>query len=63
MFNAFNHPSFGPPGGTLNGPTFGATTVMANSSLGANNTSGAGFNPIFNTAGPQNFQLAIKLFF
>ena len=40
MFNVFNHPSFGPEGGTLNSPTFGATTVMANSSLGTNNGSG-----------------------
>jgi hypothetical protein len=63
MFNVFNHPSFGPEGGTLNGATFGAITNMANSSLGANNGSGSGFNPIFNTGGPRNFQIALKLFF
>jgi hypothetical protein len=63
MFNVFNHPSFGPEGGTLNGATFGAITNMANSSLGANNGSGSGFNPIFNTGGPRNFQFALKLFF
>jgi hypothetical protein len=63
MFNVFNHPSFGPEGGTLNASTFGAITNMANSSLGANNGSGSGFNPIFNTGGPRNFQFALKLFF
>ena len=35
MFNVFNHPSFGPEGGTLNATTFGTTTSMANSSLGS----------------------------
>ena len=63
MFNVFNHPSFGPEGGTLNSTTFGATTTMANTSLGSNTNSGAGFNPIFNTGGPRNFQFALKLFF
>src|SRR5262249_39203636 len=63
MFNVFNHPSFGAPGTTLNGPTFGTTTVMANSSLGAGNNGGAGFNPIFNTGGPRNSQFVLKLFF
>jgi hypothetical protein len=63
MFNVFNHPNFGAPGGTVNSPTFGATTQMANSSLGAGNSGGAGFNPIFNTGGPRNFQFALKLFF
>jgi hypothetical protein len=36
---------------------------MANSSLGAGNSGGAGFNPIFNTGGPRNFQFALKFFF
>jgi hypothetical protein len=63
MFNVFNHPNFGAQGGTVNGPTFGTTTLMANSSLGAGNSGGAGFNPIFNTGGPRNFQFALKLFF
>ena len=63
MFNVFNHPSFGGLGGTLNGTTFGSTTLMANSSLGANISGGSGFNPIFNTGGPRNFQFALKLYF
>jgi Carboxypeptidase regulatory-like domain/TonB dependent receptor len=63
MFNVVNHPSFGAQGATVNGTTFGATTNMANSALGANTGSGAGFNPIFNTGGPRNFQFALKLFF
>lgn len=63
MFNVFNHPSFGAFGVNVNSPTFGALTTMANSSLGAASTNGSGFNPIFNTGGPRNFQLALKLFF
>jgi len=63
MFNVVNHPSFGAEGATVNGTTFGATTNMANSALGANVGSGSGFNPIFNTGGPRNFQFALKLFF
>ncbi len=63
MFNVFNHPVFGPENVTLNSPQFGTTTAMANSSLGANAINGSGFNAIFNTGGPRNFQLALKLSF
>jgi hypothetical protein len=63
MFNVVNHPSFGAEGGTVNATAFGTTTSMANAALGANSASGAGFNPIFNTGGPRNFQFALKLFF
>jgi hypothetical protein len=69
MFNVFNHPNFGtfaPPnsfGSTLNAATFGITTNMANASLGSGVSSGSGFNPIFNTGGPRNFQFALKLLF
>ena len=52
-----------PENGTLNSPAFGTTTSMANSSLGANSGSGSGFNPIFNTGSPRNFQFALKLYF
>ena len=63
MFNVFNHPSFGPENGTINNPAYGISPLMANSSLGANINQGAGFNPIFSTGGPRNFQFALKLFF
>jgi len=69
MFNVPNHPQFGSfaavgtSTATLNGATFGTTTNMANSSLGAGVTSGSGFNPIFSTGGPRNFQFALKLYF
>jgi hypothetical protein len=63
LFNVFNHPSFGPEAATLNSPAFGISPNMANSSLGANINQGAGFNPIFSTGGPRNFQFALKLFF
>jgi hypothetical protein len=35
---------------------------MANSSLGVGTAGGTGFNPIFNTGGPRNFQFALKPF-
>jgi hypothetical protein len=63
MFNAFNHPSFGPQGGNVSNTSFGIASSMANSTLGAAASSGAGFSPIFNTGGPRNFQFALKLFF
>ncbi len=63
MFNVVNHPSFGPESATLNSAVFGVSPNMANSSLGANIGSGAGFNPVFSTGGPRNFQFALKLFF
>jgi len=63
MFNVFNHPNFGAFGGTLNAATFGTTTNMANAALGAGISGGSGFNPIFNTGGPRNFQFALKLYF
>ena len=63
MFNVFNQPNFGPLATTVNGPTFGTTTSMANNSLSPGFSNGSGFNPIFNTGGPRNFQFALKLFF
>jgi hypothetical protein len=63
MFNVFNHPNFGPFGANMSTPTFGFTGQMANSFLGASSSSGAGFNPIFSTGGPRNYQFALKLFF
>ena len=63
MFNVFNHPNFGPQGTNMFTSTFGVATSMANSSLGAASTSGAGFSPIFNTGGPRNFQFSLKLYF
>src|SRR5205085_12149300 len=64
MFNVFNHPSFGGPATSINSATFGLTTSMANSALGASaGALGAGFNPIFNTGGPRNTQFALTLFF
>jgi len=63
IFNVFNRGSFGAYGITVNAATFGVTSSMANSSLGAANNNGSGFNPIFSTGGPRNIQLALKLFF
>ncbi len=63
VYNVFNHPNFGPQSTNISTSTFGLATSMANSSLGANATSGVGFSPLFNTGGPRNVQFAMKLFF
>ena len=58
MFNVFNAPQFGPVDSLMLDSTFGTATAMANSALGAMNSSGSGFNAIFATGGPRNFQFA-----
>jgi len=63
MFNVFNQPNFGPIDSTMLDTNFGLTTAMANSALGAANSGGAGFNPVFATGGPRNFQFAGKFTF
>jgi len=63
MFNVFNHPQFGPIDTLMLDSTFGTTTAMANSALGAGVSSGSGFNPTFATGGPRNFQIAGKFVF
>lgn len=63
MFNVFNHPSFGDPDALMLDSNFGLATAMANSALGSGNSSGVGFNPIFATGGPRNFQFAGKFIF
>ena len=62
-FSVFNHPNFGPPVANMFSSLFGVATSMANTNLGAAATAGAGFNPLFNTGGPRNFQFALKLYF
>ena len=63
MFNVFNQPNFGAIDSTMLDSNFGLTTAMANSALGSGNSSGVGFNPIFATGGPRNFQFAGKFIF
>ncbi len=63
LFNVFNHPNFAPVGANISAATFGYTSSMANSFLGGGSASGFGFNSIFSTGGPRNFQFALKLFF
>jgi hypothetical protein len=63
MFNVFNHPQFSGRVNTLNGSPFGIATSMANTAIGSGSSGGGGFNPIFCTGGPRNFQFALKLFF
>ena len=69
MFNVLNQPNVGSPGFAggstvpMNNANFGLANSMANSALGANFSTGAGFNPLYNTGGPRNFQFALKLFF
>lgn len=63
MFNVFNDPQFGPVDSLMLDSTFGTATSMANSALGSMNSSGSGFNSIFATGGPRNFQFAGKIIF
>jgi len=64
MFNALNHPNFGPPYGNLSSPAFfGLSNQMLGQSLSGGNVGGGGFSPLYQTGGPRSIQLALKLQF
>lgn len=67
LFNALNHPNFGPPSGDISDPTFGASTQMLGRSLGGgfgfSNVGGGGFSPLYQLGGPRSIQMALKLVF
>ncbi len=56
MFNALNHPNFGPLSSSINSSLFGQPTAMLNSSLG-------GLNALYQVGGPRSSQLSIRLLF
>jgi len=62
IYNIFNHPNFGDPGGNRTSGTFGFSTQMLGRSLGAA-TSGGGLNPLYQIGGPRSIQFALKLQF
>jgi hypothetical protein len=61
FFNIFNHPNFGSPNNSLNGPLFGKSTQTFASSLAGGNN--AGFNSLYQIGGPRSMQLALKFQF
>jgi hypothetical protein len=65
MFNALNHPNFGPPDGTFgSGTGFGLSSQMLGRSLGGFGSSGSGaFSSLYQMGGPRTIQLALKLTF
>ena len=66
LFNAVNHPNFGPYNNAfLSGganPFFGRATTMLNQSLGAAPGSGQQ-NPLYSVGGPRSIELSLKLLF
>jgi hypothetical protein len=62
MFNAFNHPAFADPTGSLFSPQFGYSTRMLGRSLGRGGVNG-GLNPLYQIGGPRSIQLALRLTF
>jgi hypothetical protein len=63
LFNALNHPNFGPLQGALGYPTFGQSTATLAQSLGGSNVGSGGFSPLYQFGGPRSIQLALKLMF
>jgi hypothetical protein len=62
VFNLFNHPNFGDPVGDLSNSLFGRATVMFGRSLGSG-VGSVGLNPVYQTGGPRNVQMSLKLRF
>jgi hypothetical protein len=63
FFNLLNHPNFGNPVSDLSKTLFGQSTAMLGRSLGGQNVSSGGVNPIFQIGGPRSIQFALKLMF
>jgi len=62
VFNVLNHPNFGPPSGSLTSGLFGISTAMQNQSFGSAGISGA-LLPAFQSGGPRDLQISMKLQF
>lgn len=64
MFNALNHPNFGPPNGNFGTNSFGLSSQMLGQSLsGAGSLGSGGLSPLYQIGGPRSIQLALKLQF
>jgi len=62
MFNALNHPNFGPPGTFFPYAGFGVSSQTLGQSLNANQ-GGGGFSSLYQIGGPRSIQVALKLSF
>lgn len=64
MFNALNHPNFGPPVADLsNTSQFGQSIQMLGTSLDNSNQGGGSLSPLYQLGGPRSIQFALKLQF
>src|SRR5260370_4103846 len=67
MFNALNHPNFGPPNGQFlvgGYPGFGVSSQMLGQSLNSNQgLGGGGLSPLYQIGGPRSIHFALKLTF
>ena len=66
MFNALNHPNFGPPNGNFfvgGYPGFGVSSQTLGENLSGSNLGGGGFSSLYQIGGPRSIQLALKLIF
>jgi len=72
LFNALNHPNFGPPVGDLESPgslspQFGQSQFMLGRGLGGaqyvGSTGNGSFSPLYQIGGPRSVQFALKLAF
>jgi len=63
MFNAVNHPNFGPPNAQLGASTFGLSTESLAQSLSNGSLGAGGFNPLYQIGGPRSIQFALKAIF
>src|SRR5208337_1942765 len=65
VFNALNHPNFGPPSGDFGLGGFGVSSQMLGRSLsGSGGSVGVGaLSPLYQMGGPRSAQFALKLVF
>jgi hypothetical protein len=64
MFNAINHPNFGPPASEYGVGGFGVSTMTLNESLSSAAGQGTGgFSNLYQIGGPRSIQFALKFVF
>jgi hypothetical protein len=63
LFNALNHPNFGPPVGALETSQFGLSTQTLGQSLNSSNDGMGGFSTLYQFGGPRSVQFALKFTF
>jgi hypothetical protein len=63
LFNALNHPNFGPPIAGLGYSSFGRSAQTLGQTLNGGNDGSGGFSALYQLGGPRSVQLALKLSF